>query len=227
MPWKGGCKGEKQDWRNSDGFPPCVSFLRFPKRKLYCQPISQNRLTNLPPKLILNLEIGAFLILFCPKKREVHIMQKISTKTIVMTGMMTAVLAVLSQIQIPMPSGVPVTMQTFGVALCACVLGWKMGTASVAVYLLLGSFGVPVFAGLSGVPDAGIRSLPSERCDLRCGSLRCRCGSQESSERSQYPDLCIKNSNVSGFIICSAFHCFAARATATAFQKIWRRKLPG
>ena len=49
-----------------------------------------------------------------------------------------------------MPSGVPVTMQTFGVALCACVLGWKMGTASVAVYLLLGSFGVPVFAGLSG-----------------------------------------------------------------------------
>lgn len=77
-------------------------------------------------------------------------MQKISTKTIVMTGMMTAVLAVLSQIQIPMPSGVPVTMQTFGVALCACVLGWKMGTASVAVYLLLGSFGVPVFAGLSG-----------------------------------------------------------------------------
>ena len=52
-------------------------------------------------------------------------MQKISTKTIVMTGMMTAVLAVLSQIQIPMPSGVPVTMQTFGVALCACVLGWK------------------------------------------------------------------------------------------------------
>lgn len=59
---------------------------------------------------------------------------------------------VLSQIQIPMPSGVPVTMQTFGVALCACVLGWKMGTASVAVYLLLGSFGVPVFAGLSGRP---------------------------------------------------------------------------
>ena len=77
-------------------------------------------------------------------------MQKISTKTIVMTGMMTAVLAVLSQIQIPMPSGVPVTMQTFGVALCACVLGWKMGTASVAVYLLLGALGVPVFAGLSG-----------------------------------------------------------------------------
>lgn len=78
-----------------------------------------------------------------PGKREVLTMQskKISTKTIVMTGMMTAVLAVLSQIQIPMPSGVPVTMQTFGVALCACVLGWKMGTASVAVYLLLGAIG--------------------------------------------------------------------------------------
>ena len=67
-----------------------------------------------------------------------------------MTGMFTAILAVLSQISIPMPSGVPVTLQTFGVALCACVLGWKFGTASVLIYLLLGAIGVPVFAGFNG-----------------------------------------------------------------------------
>lgn len=76
--------------------------------------------------------------------------KKVSTKTLVMAGMFTAVLAVLSQISIPMPSGVPVTLQTFGVALCACVLGWKFGTASVLIYLLLGAVGVPVFAGFHG-----------------------------------------------------------------------------
>ena len=40
-------------------------------------------------------------------------MKKTNTKTIVMIGMFAAVLAVLSQISIPMPSGVPVTLQTF------------------------------------------------------------------------------------------------------------------
>ena len=76
--------------------------------------------------------------------------KRISTKNLVLTGMFTAVLAVLSQISIPMPSGVPVTLQTFAVALCACVLGWKFGAASVLVYLLLGAVGVPVFAGFNG-----------------------------------------------------------------------------
>jgi biotin transport system substrate-specific component len=73
-----------------------------------------------------------------------------STKKLVMTGMFTAVLAVLSQMSIPMPSGVPVTLQTFAVALCACVLGWKMGSVSVLLYLCLGAVGLPVFAGMKG-----------------------------------------------------------------------------
>ena len=75
-----------------------------------------------------------------------------STKTLILTGMMTAVIAALSQIQFPLPSGIPVTMQTFAVTLAACVLGWKMGTVSVAAYILLGIIGVPVFTGFnSGV----------------------------------------------------------------------------
>ncbi len=73
-----------------------------------------------------------------------------STRQLVMTGMMTAVIAVMSQIQFPLPSGVPVTMQTFAIALAAYVLGWKYGLVSTAVYTLLGAVGVPVFAGFSG-----------------------------------------------------------------------------
>lgn len=70
----------------------------------------------------------------------------------VLTGMFTAVLAVLAQITIPMPSGVPVTLQTFAVALTGYVLGWKTGTAAVLVYLLIGLIGLPVFAGFRGGP---------------------------------------------------------------------------
>ncbi len=73
-----------------------------------------------------------------------------STKRIVLTGMFAAVLAVLSQISFPLPSGVPVTLQTFAVALAGFVLGWKYGLACTAVYILLGAVGVPVFAGFSG-----------------------------------------------------------------------------
>ncbi len=78
---------------------------------------------------------------------------KISTKTIVTIGMFTAVLSVLSILTIPMPSGVPVTLQTFAVALCGYVLGFRRGTASTVIYLLLGTVGVPVFAGMTGGPS--------------------------------------------------------------------------
>lgn len=74
----------------------------------------------------------------------------LSTQSIALTGMLTAVLAVLSIIQIPMPTGVPVTLQTFAVALCGYVLGRNKGTLSVILYLLLGFLGVPVFTGMTG-----------------------------------------------------------------------------
>ncbi len=78
---------------------------------------------------------------------------KISTKTIATVGMFTAVLSVLSILTIPMPSGVPVTLQTFAMALCGYVLGSKKGTASTLLYILLGTIGVPVFAGMTGGPS--------------------------------------------------------------------------
>ena len=75
---------------------------------------------------------------------------KISTKEIVCVGMFAAVLAVLSQISIPMPSGVPITLQTFAIALTGVVLAWKLGVTSTLVYILLGAVGVPVFSEFSG-----------------------------------------------------------------------------
>lgn len=72
------------------------------------------------------------------------------TRSMIMTGMFTAVIAVLSQIAIPMPSGVPITLQTFGVALTGCVLGWKLGGVAAFIYLLVGAVGVPVYSNFTG-----------------------------------------------------------------------------
>lgn len=42
---------------------------------------------------------------------------------------------------------VPFTLQSFAVFLALGTIGWKRGTVSVLIYLLLGAAGVPVFAG--------------------------------------------------------------------------------
>ncbi len=71
-------------------------------------------------------------------------------KKLAVTAVFAAVLAVLSMLVLPLPAGVPITLQTFGVALCGGCLGWKRGSAAVAVYLILGGCGLPVFAGFGG-----------------------------------------------------------------------------
>lgn len=67
-----------------------------------------------------------------------------------LAAMCTAVIAVCAQITIPMPSGVPVTLQTFAVALCGFLLTPKLAASVVTVYLMLGAVGVPVFSGFGG-----------------------------------------------------------------------------
>lgn len=64
----------------------------------------------------------------------------------------SAVIAVLSQLSIPFPSGVPMTLQTFAICLCGYILKTKKGLIALVVYLLLGIIGLPVFASLkSGI----------------------------------------------------------------------------
>lgn len=71
-------------------------------------------------------------------------------KDLVLIGVFAAVTAVMSQISIPLPFGVPLTLQTFAVALCGYFLGSKKSVLSVLVYILLGAVGAPVFSGFKG-----------------------------------------------------------------------------
>lgn len=72
-----------------------------------------------------------------------------AVKDMVFTAMFTALIAVCSILSIPVGE-VPITLQTFAVCLAAAMLGWKRGTLSVFIYLLLGAVGVPVFGGMTG-----------------------------------------------------------------------------
>lgn len=55
-------------------------------------------------------------------------------------------LALCAQIEVPLYP-VPITMQTFGVLLLGSAFGARLGAATVALYLLEGASGLPVFAG--------------------------------------------------------------------------------
>ena len=61
-------------------------------------------------------------------------------------------LAISAKIQIPFYP-VPMTMQTFMVIFIGIAFGWKLGLLTVAIYLVEGTIGLPVFAG---TPEKGI-----------------------------------------------------------------------
>lgn len=60
-------------------------------------------------------------------------------------------LAALSQIQVPF-FPVPMTLQTLGVMLIGLTFGFRLATATVALYLIEGFVGLPVFAGFAFGP---------------------------------------------------------------------------
>lgn len=70
-------------------------------------------------------------------------------KDMTAVALMTALLCVLGPVMIPIGI-IPVSLQVLGIYLAVQVLGMRRGTLAVAVYLLIGFAGLPVFAGFSG-----------------------------------------------------------------------------
>ncbi len=63
-----------------------------------------------------------------------------------------ALLTLSAKLKIPFYP-VPMTMQTFVVLGLGMIYGWKLGASTVILYLALGAFGLPVFAG---TPEKGL-----------------------------------------------------------------------
>ncbi len=75
--------------------------------------------------------------------------RKYNVRAITTISLMTAVACVLGPLSIPI-GAVPLSFTSVAVYLQAYLLGWKKGTVSYALYLLLGVAGLPVFSGFSG-----------------------------------------------------------------------------
>ncbi len=74
---------------------------------------------------------------------------RFSVRSLAVTALMAAVLCVLGPMSLPV-GPIPLSLCTLGIYLIPFLLGWKWGTLSVLVYVLLGTAGVPVFTGFAG-----------------------------------------------------------------------------
>ena len=74
-------------------------------------------------------------------------MKKNTVKDLCMIAVFAAIISIVGQFSIPLPGGVPMTLQTLIIALAGAVLGSKKGFWSTVIYILIGAIGVPVFAG--------------------------------------------------------------------------------
>ena len=71
---------------------------------------------------------------------------KQNVRNLVQIAAFTALLAIMAQISIPMPAGVPMTMQTLAVPLAGLILGAKRGTLATVLYRLCLVFSASLFS---------------------------------------------------------------------------------
>ena len=73
-----------------------------------------------------------------------------TTFQMALIAVMAAITCILGPLSIPIPvSPVPISLTNLAIYLTVCLLGWKFGTISYLIYLLIGIAGLPVFSGFS------------------------------------------------------------------------------
>jgi biotin transport system substrate-specific component len=110
-----------------------------PSKKTSKNTQGENNMNNLK-----NAKIEAPSVEASPK-------QKITTKSIALIALMTAVTCVLAPLSLPI-GPVPISLTNLAIYLALYILGMKKGTISYIVYLFIGLVGVPVFSGFTGGP---------------------------------------------------------------------------
>lgn len=76
--------------------------------------------------------------------------RKITTLELVLCGLFAALTAIGAFIQIPVPGMDYFTLQFFFVLMAGMLLGSRLGATAVGAYVLLGLFGLPIFAAGGG-----------------------------------------------------------------------------
>ncbi len=101
-------------------------------------------------------------------------------KDMTLTAVMAALVCIAGPLTIP-AGPIPLSLATFAVYLSGAVLGKKRGTLAVALYLLIGIIGVPVFSGFSG----GFQKLAGVTGGYLVGYLPCAFLSGLGAERAE------------------------------------------
>ncbi|WP_407427320.1 biotin transporter BioY [Treponema sp.] len=73
-----------------------------------------------------------------------------NTKKAVFTSLFAALICIGCVIAIPLPGGVPITVQNLFSILAGSILGSFFGGAAVLLWMLIGAVGIPVFANAHG-----------------------------------------------------------------------------
>lgn len=81
--------------------------------------------------------------------RENKSSQRISTKTMALIAVMTAVTCVLAPLSVPI-GPVPISLTNLAIYFGLYILGMRKETVSYIIYLLIGFVGLPVFSGFTG-----------------------------------------------------------------------------
>jgi biotin transport system substrate-specific component len=72
-------------------------------------------------------------------------------RAVVLMVVGSALLTISAKVQVPLPY-VPMTLQTLVVLIIGASYGWRLGGATVALYLAEGAMGMPVFANTPPLP---------------------------------------------------------------------------
>ena len=102
------------------------------------------RLVRVPP-FERGLTLGDFLV-------PIRLGERVTARQrhILMIAAGVVVITLSAQVAIPLPfTPVPITGQTFGVLFTSALLGFRRSLATIAIYVLLGAIGLPVFADWS------------------------------------------------------------------------------
>lgn len=124
-------------------------------------------------------------------------------------GIFTAIIAILAQISIPLPSGVPITLQSFAVTLTAIVLGSRKGAIATIIYLLLGIVGVPVFTQLRGGLHALVSPTGGYLISFPVMALCIGIGTEEKARKGRYP-LMLISGNLINYAFGLLVYCLTA-----------------
>lgn len=74
-----------------------------------------------------------------------------NARSMAFMAIFAALICIAAPFAVPLPGGlVPISLGTFAIYLTGALLGGKRGAVSVAVYIMLGAVGLPVFTGFMG-----------------------------------------------------------------------------